>query len=71
MAHNDKLGVTSCTIITAPAVDHIGHIHTRMPVTLHPAAYEAWLDASAQGADAKAFLIRSTESFGFTVSGVR
>jgi len=33
-AHNDKLGVTSCTIITAPTVNHIAHIHTRMPVML-------------------------------------
>ena len=58
-AHNDKLGVTSCTIITAPAVDHIAHIHTRMPVMLDPSAYEAWLDASVQGADAKAFLLEN------------
>lgn len=58
-AHNDKLGVTSCTIITAPAVDHIAYIHARMPVMLDPAAYEAWLDASVQGAEAKAFLLEN------------
>lgn len=29
-AHSDNLGVTSCTIITAPAVPEIEHIHTRM-----------------------------------------
>jgi len=56
-AHNDKLGVTSCTIITAPSVPEIEHIHTRMPVILSPDAYSAWLDTSIQGVDAKALLL--------------
>lgn len=56
-AHNDNLGVTSCTIITAPAVEEISHIHTRMPVILAPEAYGTWLDTSLQGSDAKALLI--------------
>lgn len=56
-AHNDNLGVTSCTIITAPAVPEIEHIHTRMPVILSPDAYSAWLDTSIQGVDAKALLL--------------
>lgn len=56
-AHNDKLGVTSCTIITAPAVDHIAHIHARMPVMLDPAAYDAWLDTGIQGDAAKRVLL--------------
>lgn len=56
-AHNDNLGVTSCTIITAPAVDHIAHIHGRMPVILSPDAYGAWLDTANQGSDAKALLL--------------
>lgn len=51
-SYNDKVsipagaepGVTSCTIITAPAVAHIAHIHDRMPVILEEDAYEAWLD---------------------------
>lgn len=56
-ARNDKLGITSCTIITAPAVDHIAHIHDRMPVILDPSAYDRWLDTSIQGTKAKSVLI--------------
>ncbi|KKB09426.1 SOS response-associated peptidase [Devosia chinhatensis] len=56
-AHNDNLGVTSCTIITAPAVPEIAHIHTRMPVILPQEAYSAWLDTRIQGSDAKALLL--------------
>jgi putative SOS response-associated peptidase YedK len=56
-AHNDNLGVTSCTIITAPAVPEIEHIHTRMPVMLPPEAYGTWLDTEIKGTDAKALLL--------------
>ena len=56
-AHNENLGVTSCTIITAPAVPEIARIHTRMPVILNPDAYSAWLDTDIQGKDAKALLL--------------
>lgn len=56
-AHNDKLGVTSCTIITAPAVQHIAHIHTRMPIILDQSSYDHWLDTDLQGKDAKALLL--------------
>ena len=56
-AHNDNLGITSCTIITAPAVEHIAHIHGRMPVILEEEAYDAWLSGDAQGDDAKALLL--------------
>ncbi|MHA6299403.1 SOS response-associated peptidase [Devosia sp. CAU 1758] len=56
-AHNDNLGVTSCTIITAPAVPEIAHIHTRMPVILAPEAYSTWLNTEVQGQDAKALLL--------------
>jgi putative SOS response-associated peptidase YedK len=56
-AHNDILGVTSCTIITAPAVPEIERIHTRMPVILSPEVYSAWLDTEIQGTDAKALLV--------------
>lgn len=58
-AHNDTLGITSCTIITAPAVDHISHIHSRMPVILDPNAYEEWLDLGVQGSAAKAVLVEN------------
>jgi len=56
-AHNEHLGVTSCTIITAPAVDHISHIHGRMPVILDPGHYEAWLDTNVTGGAAKQILL--------------
>jgi putative SOS response-associated peptidase YedK len=56
-AHNDNLGVTSCTIITAPAVPEIDHIHTRMPLILNPEAYRAWLHTDLLGTEAKALLM--------------
>jgi putative SOS response-associated peptidase YedK len=56
-AHNDNLGVTSCTIITAPAVPEIEHLHTRMPVILEEHAYERWLSGEDQGSHAKALLL--------------
>lgn len=56
-AYNPVLDVTSCTIITAPAVDQIAHIHTRMPVILAPSAYSDWLDLDRQGDNAKRVLI--------------
>ena len=56
-AHNPLLGIDSCTIITAPAVEQIAHIHTRMPVILEEDSYEAWLSCEAQGDDAKALLL--------------
>lgn len=56
-AHNDNLGVTSCTIITAPAVPEIAHIHGRMPIILAPEAYGTWLNTAVQGSDAKALLL--------------
>jgi putative SOS response-associated peptidase YedK len=45
-AYNKQLDVTSCTILTAPAVDPVNQIHDRMPVILDPAAYDLWLDAA-------------------------
>jgi putative SOS response-associated peptidase YedK len=56
-AHNDNLGVTSCTIITAPAVPEIADIHNRMPIILAPEAYGTWLNTAVQGKDAKALLL--------------
>jgi len=56
-AHNENVGLASCTIITAPAVEHIAHIHGRMPVILEVDAYVDWLSLEPQGDDAKAFLL--------------
>jgi putative SOS response-associated peptidase YedK len=58
-ARNDHLGVTSCTIITAPAVPEIAHIHSRMPVIISPETYSAWLDTDLQGNEAQALLLGS------------
>lgn len=35
-AHNTKLDVTSCTIITAPSIAPINQIHDHMPIILGP-----------------------------------
>ncbi|WP_421579768.1 SOS response-associated peptidase [Shinella sp. M31] len=36
--------VTSCTIITGPAVAPISQIHDRMPIILDPSVFDVWLD---------------------------
>jgi len=45
-AHNTRMEtpVTSCTIITGPAVAPISHIHDRMPIILDPSVLDAWLN---------------------------
>ncbi|GAA0424612.1 SOS response-associated peptidase [Streptomyces luteireticuli] len=42
---------TTCTIITTEATDTAGRIHPRMPLTVAPADYEAWLDPAHQDPD--------------------
>ncbi|MFT4295218.1 MAG: SOS response-associated peptidase [Micropruina sp.] len=36
--------LSTCTIITTTAADAVGHIHDRMPMTVRPEAWDAWLD---------------------------
>jgi putative SOS response-associated peptidase YedK len=36
--------LTTFTIITTTATDDVGHIHDRMPMTVAPENWEAWLD---------------------------
>jgi putative SOS response-associated peptidase YedK len=55
-AHNDKLDVTSCTIVTMPAADPITKLHDRQPVILDPEIYDAWLDPETPPSDAKQLL---------------
>jgi putative SOS response-associated peptidase YedK len=55
-AHNDALGVTSCTIITMPAADPMTPIHDRQPAILAPYAYDAWLDPDTPTAEVKPLL---------------
>lgn len=39
--------VWTCTIITRPASDTLGHLHDRCPVLVPPDLQESWLDCSA------------------------
>jgi len=39
-AHHDKLGITSCTIVTMPAAELMNRLHDSHPPILDPAAYE-------------------------------
>jgi len=55
-AHNDKLDVTSCTIITMPAGEPMSQLHDRQPVILDPDIYAAWLDPETPPEDAKQLL---------------
>lgn len=61
-AHNDNLGVTSCTILTAAADEPVKQLHNRMPVILDPAAYDAWLDPETPVPDAKVLLKQNLDS---------
>lgn len=54
--HNDKLGVTSCSIITMPAGGTMSKLHDRQPVILDPGVYKEWLDPATTGARAKELL---------------
>jgi putative SOS response-associated peptidase YedK len=53
---NDKLAVTSCTIITTEPNKVAAEIHDRMPVILPPDAYAEWLSPDTAPAEAKALL---------------
>jgi len=43
-AYNKQLDLLSCTVLTAPAVPEIEHLHKRMPIILKQSAFDAWLD---------------------------
>jgi len=55
-AHNAKLGVTSCSIVTMPAGDSMSKLHDRQPIILDPAAYKEWLDPDTPPPRAKELL---------------
>jgi putative SOS response-associated peptidase YedK len=50
-AHNDKLDVTSCTIITEPAGKTMQQLHDRQPVILDQSYYDAWLSPETPTGD--------------------
>lgn len=47
--------LTTASVITTTAADQVGHIHDRMPLTVPPEHWPAWLDPDF-GADARALL---------------
>ncbi|MCR6501994.1 SOS response-associated peptidase [Shinella sp. CPCC 101442] len=55
-AHNAKLDVTSCTIITAPSIAPISQIHDRMPIALDPEVFEGWLNPATPKENLKGIL---------------
>ena len=46
----DGQTIESCAILTTKPNERLASIHDRMPVILHPAAYESWLDPGLQDA---------------------
>ncbi len=51
-AHNDRLDIVSCTVLTAAAAEEIKHLHHRMPIILAREAYARWLEPSITAAAA-------------------
>jgi putative SOS response-associated peptidase YedK len=56
--HRDDQTIASCTIVTTEANDLLRPMHDRMPVILHPADYERWLDPANQTGAGLAELLR-------------
>jgi putative SOS response-associated peptidase YedK len=69
-AHNSKLDITSCTILTAPAAKEIRHIHDRMPVILENSSFADWLSPGTDIEDARELLMenRGHELISYRVS---
>ncbi len=61
-AENEHFGVTSCTILTLPAAEHIAHIHDRMPAILDTESYQAWISPATDTRDVLALLDRNLGS---------
>ncbi len=60
-ARNDKLGITSCTIVTMPAAEPVSKIHDRQPAILAEEAYDAWLDRATPAGEVKPLLARNLD----------
>ncbi|WP_316859254.1 SOS response-associated peptidase [uncultured Cohaesibacter sp.] len=61
-SYNAALDLHSCTILTAPAVEEIRHIHPRMPVILKPSSFDNWLDQETGMDDARCLLREHRDS---------
>jgi putative SOS response-associated peptidase YedK len=48
---DEREWVVSCTIITTDATDSSGRVHPRMPLTIAPGHYDAWLDPGNRTVD--------------------
>jgi putative SOS response-associated peptidase YedK len=55
-AHNKKLNIVSCAIITLPPGEPMRQLHDRQPVILDADVYDAWLDPETPPGDAKQLL---------------
>src|SRR5690606_38197215 len=51
-------GIDSCTVLTTSANDLLEQYHDRMPVILHPADYDRWLDPQVKQAVSVTPLLR-------------
>jgi putative SOS response-associated peptidase YedK len=60
-AHNSKLDVTNCTIITMPAAEPMTQLHDRQPAILAPGTYDAWMDPATPAADVKPLLANNLD----------
>ena len=54
--------MTSCAIMTMPAIGPLKDVHERMPAALPREAHEAWLEPGLKDGTAAADLLRSTAS---------
>jgi putative SOS response-associated peptidase YedK len=60
-AHNARLGITSCSIITKRTAEPMQVLDDRQPVVLSPDVYEAWLDRGTPARDVGALLDRNLD----------
>lgn len=40
--------LVTCTVLTTSAIDALGHVHDRMPMTVRPEVWDVWLDPRVQ-----------------------
>jgi len=55
-AHNSRLGITSCALVTMPATEPVGQLCKTQPAILSPEVYDAWLDPRTPARDLKQLL---------------